>query len=83
MPEAILVAAFWSLSGNAKLAEEWRDASGADHMVTKIQGAVTLCEELLANASGLRNANPSAEQASAGIVYENSMQFGEELESST
>ena len=79
MPNAIMVAGFWSLTGKSNLAEEWREAAGADRVVTKISDAVALCKELHgtdgAHGSGIAEPNTIR----TDIVYENAMRFGEEL----
>ncbi|WP_052699455.1 AI-2E family transporter [Hyphomicrobium sp. 99] len=80
MPDAIMVAGFWSLTGNSDLAEEWREASGADKVVTKISDAAALCKELLAPTSAVHHGTvEDAAPIHTDIVYENSMRFGEEL----
>ena len=80
MPGAVMVAGFWSLSGNSKLAEEWREAAGADKVVTKISDALDLCKEVLAS-DAVEPAGGSGEAAAnrVHVVYENSVRFGDEL----
>ncbi|SFV26061.1 AI-2E family transporter [Hyphomicrobium facile] len=79
MPDAIIVAGFWSLVSNSAQAEEWREAVGADRVVTKISDALVLCEELLERTGGRSGAIADSEPPRTDIVYENSMRFGEEL----
>lgn len=79
MPDAIMIAGFWSLASNGAKAEEWREAVGADRVVTKISDALALCQELLEHEWGRVGALADSEAARTDIVYENSMRFGEEL----
>jgi predicted PurR-regulated permease PerM len=46
LPEAILVLGAWALQGDAKHAERWREASGADRVVMTLKDAAEICEEI-------------------------------------
>jgi predicted PurR-regulated permease PerM len=47
VPDAVVVLGLWSLQDNAQLAEKWRQAAGADRVVSKLEDAAALCDELL------------------------------------
>ena len=47
VPDAVVVLGLWSLQDNPQLAEKWRQAAGADRVVSKLEDAAALCDELL------------------------------------
>jgi predicted PurR-regulated permease PerM len=76
LPGRPIILGLWSLSDNPGLAEEWREATGAERVVTKIQDAARVCAEL--QRAPPDHQAPPSEPANT-ILYENSLRFGDEL----
>jgi hypothetical protein len=55
MPESRFLACFWLLGDDAKKAEEWRAAAGADLVATSLQDALETCVAAASGDSGVTN----------------------------
>ena len=74
MPDALIVAGFWSLSDNTKMAEQWGSSIGADHVGTTISEVAALCAGTESSTSRTKSARP--EHLTAPMGTELSSQFG-------